>query len=63
MTIKEYCKQRGITITELAREMQVSQCHLSQIARGVTNPSFKMSKKIESYTRKQVPRTLWYPNE
>lgn len=63
MTIQEYCTKKKTNISKLAEEIGCSQPHLSMVARGITNPSFKLAIAIEKYTNKLVPRTIWYPNE
>jgi transcriptional regulator with XRE-family HTH domain len=61
MDLKEYRALTGVPYAHLARQCGCSRAHISQIARGIAQPSFKMAERIEWATFKQVPRALWYP--
>lgn len=44
--IRDFRRERGITLTELARQLQVSPSYLSAVERGIRKPSIGMLKKI-----------------
>ena len=62
MTLLEYLLKEKISLSEFARRLNKSQPHISEVARGLAHPSFKLAIEIEKITNKNVPRTNWYPN-
>jgi DNA-binding XRE family transcriptional regulator len=63
VTLNEYRDEYGVTFAHIARKCGVTPQSISEIARGVWNPSWKLAGQIEEATNGMVPRSQWFPPE
>jgi putative transcriptional regulator len=47
--LKDLRKEKGKTVRELAKEIEISGTHYSDIENGRKNPSLKLAVKMSSY--------------
>jgi len=50
MKLKDYIKKKGLTETEIAAHIGITQQHINQLARMLSNPSLPLAKKIQEKT-------------
>jgi len=63
MKLNEYLHSNGISITQLADDLEVHYSHVLRILNNTRQPSPKLALKIEQATEGQVSRMeLLYPN-
>jgi len=56
MELRDYLFQKKITQTELAKRLDISLNHFSQIVRRVRRPSINLAIKIEALTKGAVTK-------
>jgi transcriptional regulator with XRE-family HTH domain len=58
-SIRKYRKLRGITQIEFSKELSLSQTSISQIEKGIHNPSSTNLEKISEILRVPIPVLYW----
>jgi transcriptional regulator with XRE-family HTH domain len=61
--LKRIAKQKKITLTELAKQLEISRVHLTNIANGREPAGKRLAKKIEIWSDGQITHSeLIYPD-
>jgi len=54
MTLREFLFYSRISITDMAKTLGISRCHLSRVANGALEPSNRLSKAIYLFSHGKV---------
>jgi len=58
-TLKSTCKEKGITLSALAKEVKCSPHYLSQLSAGLRRPSIDLALRIEDATKRRWKCQDW----
>lgn len=64
MNLREWLFRKKKTVTDLAKEINVSRTHLNLISNGIRTPSPELAKRIEQATNGEVTKEeLLFPED
>lgn len=64
MNLREWLFKNKKSVTDFAKELNVSRTHLNLISSGIRKPSPELAKQIEKATKKEVTKEeLLFPED